>query len=53
MSFLFSLWWIFTLEGRVRVSGSKVSNGINECTHNMSSPNDKHSYRRILLSGKD
>ncbi|VCU39916.1 Bgt-55017 [Blumeria graminis f. sp. tritici] len=39
MFFLFSLWWILRVEGRVKVSSTKVSSGISECTHNMSSPN--------------
>ncbi|VCU40032.1 Bgt-55023 [Blumeria graminis f. sp. tritici] len=29
---LFSLWWILTVEGRVKVSSTKVSSGISECT---------------------
>ncbi|VDB93681.1 Bgt-55124 [Blumeria graminis f. sp. tritici] len=46
-AFMFSLWWILTVEGRVKVPSTKVLNGISECTHYMSSPNVKLSYRRI------
>ncbi|VDB87666.1 Bgt-51335 [Blumeria graminis f. sp. tritici] len=42
--FLFSLWWISAVEGRVKVPSTKVSSGISECTHYMSSPNVKLSY---------
>ncbi|VDB92672.1 Bgt-55015 [Blumeria graminis f. sp. tritici] len=45
--FLLSLWWILTVEGRVKVPSTKVSSGISECTHYMSSPIFKLSYRRI------
>ncbi|VDB89385.1 Bgt-55027 [Blumeria graminis f. sp. tritici] len=45
--FLFSLWRMLTVKGRVKVPGTKVSRGISECTHYMSSPNVKLSYRRI------
>ncbi|CAD6500010.1 BgTH12-04115 [Blumeria graminis f. sp. triticale] len=44
---MFSLWWILTVEGRVKGPGTKVSSDISECTHHMSSPNVKLSYRRI------
>ncbi|VCU40678.1 Bgt-55038 [Blumeria graminis f. sp. tritici] len=44
---LFSLWWILTVEGRVKVPSTKVSSGTSECTHYMSSLNVKLSYRRI------
>ncbi|VDB94812.1 Bgt-55123 [Blumeria graminis f. sp. tritici] len=45
--FLFSLWCMLTVEGRVKVPSTKVSSGISECTHYMSSPNIKLSYCRI------
>ncbi|CAD6503379.1 BgTH12-03044, partial [Blumeria graminis f. sp. triticale] len=37
--FLFSLWWILTVEGSTKVPSTKVSSGISECTHYMSSLN--------------
>ncbi|CAD6499363.1 BgTH12-03481 [Blumeria graminis f. sp. triticale] len=35
--FLFSLWWMLQVEGRVKVTRKKVSSGISKSTHYMSS----------------
>ncbi|CAD6503985.1 BgTH12-05726, partial [Blumeria graminis f. sp. triticale] len=45
--FLFSLWWILTVEGKVKVPRTKVTSGISECSHYISGPNIKVSYSRI------
>ncbi|VDB84383.1 Bgt-55118 [Blumeria graminis f. sp. tritici] len=45
--FLFSIWWMLTVEGRLKVPSTKVSSGISECILYISSPNVKLSYRRI------
>ncbi|VDB84054.1 Bgt-55093 [Blumeria graminis f. sp. tritici] len=44
---LFSLSWISTVEGRVKVPSTNVLSSISECTHYMSSPNVKLSYCSI------
>ncbi|VCU40929.1 Bgt-51538 [Blumeria graminis f. sp. tritici] len=46
MLFLFPLWRKLTDERRVKVPSTKVSSGISECIHYMSSPNVKLSYCR-------
>ncbi|CAD6501232.1 BgTH12-01485, partial [Blumeria graminis f. sp. triticale] len=50
--FLLSLWWTLKVDESVRVPRAKVSSGISEYNHYMSSPNVKPSYRRIKLSGR-
>ncbi|VDB89289.1 Bgt-51077 [Blumeria graminis f. sp. tritici] len=48
--FLFSLWWILTVEVRFKVPSTKISSGISERTHYISSPNFKLDYSRESTS---